>query len=254
MIDFYYSDAQVDALYEMAEKEPSKLIRPFSQAEVRYGQNFRAIIRELWAKRMPLAEAITRIRKLIRRGLPIAWQEGAKEAGAKKQDEFMTQSLELQQIIDNDLSHSINLAMDIERARSEQDEKDEIARLGAPVAAGGKTLDSFISRSNVWVNRFRMTAMVGLVVVGVNLFRRGLVKAPPMAQWVLGIAEHCESCVTLSGVTKPVTVWFETGILPRVPGATYLICRGYNCQCRLRKVEHPATRGKMPTPEMLLQQ
>lgn len=66
-------------------------------------------------------------------------------------------------------------------------------------------------------------------------------------EWMLGQSEHCESCLKLSGKVKRMSYWEKMGILPRVPGATYLKCRGWNCQCSLVITTAKATPGRLPS-------
>ncbi len=65
-------------------------------------------------------------------------------------------------------------------------------------------------------------------------------------RWELGAAEHCSSCLKLAGIVKTARFWDEAGIYPRVAGAGYLECGGYNCKCSLSPTDDPVTDGPLP--------
>ncbi len=100
---------------------------------------------------------------------------------------------------------------------------------------GGKQADQFAKLNN-WFARYGEMVQLGKAVAC----------ADENLEWVLGVAEHCKSCIKLAGTVKPGSFWNERGILPRVPGATYLECNGFNCQCELKPTSKPITRGRLP--------
>ncbi len=234
MIKLTHFPEEVAHLYLLAEADTAaKQIRPFSAAEARYQAGIMSIIRSLYSKRITLQDAITQLRKLVRSGLRIAWNEGAIEAGATTNKQVQANSLQLSQIVQNDLGYTFRLMMDIDESVRKNDAQPELEQIGV-AAPAGKSLKSFLARGSIWANRFRMTAIVGFVAIGSWLAKTGAIPKMPNAMWLLGVAEHCDSCVSLAGTVKPLDVWFATGILPRIPGASYLDCGGYKCQCRLR--------------------
>ena len=62
-----------------------------------------------------------------------------------------------------------------------------------------------------------------------------------------GILIHnCNSCLKLDGKVKRASWWTENNVLPRVPGAPWLACKGWRCQCGLFPTDKPLSRGRMP--------
>lgn len=51
-----------------------------------------------------------------------------------------------------------------------------------------------------------------------------------MFEWVLGVAEHCRTCLRLNGQVHRYKSWHSKGLMPR---SSKLECRGYNCKCTL---------------------
>ena len=60
------------------------------------------------------------------------------------------------------------------------------------------------------------------------------------------LVHNCSSCLKLSGKVKRMSFWNSHGILPRVAGADYLICRGYKCACSLELTDAPLSKGSLP--------
>ena len=57
-------------------------------------------------------------------------------------------------------------------------------------------------------------------------------------RWDLGIAEHCDDCLRLNGQVHTMQEWVNAGWLPQT---RRLECNGYNCECKLKRVEDLAT-------------
>jgi hypothetical protein len=72
----------------------------------------------------------------------------------------------------------------------------------------------------------------------IPFYQAGLLSASAnsMYEWVLGKAEHCGDCLTMSGQVHRMREYSERGVLPQ---SSSLECKGFRCACSLRK-----TRGR----------
>ena len=61
-----------------------------------------------------------------------------------------------------------------------------------------------------------------------------------MYEWVLGDAEHCSSCLAMSGQKHRLKEYVNKGITPK---ASVLECGGYLCACSLVKTTGRAKGG-----------
>lgn len=77
-----------------------------------------------------------------------------------------------------------------------------------------------ISRIKLWVEAIRILGALAKAV--------GFANRP--GTWVLGAAEHCKTCLSLSGKRRRVKWFISKGYWPRSPN---LECRGFNCKCRI---------------------
>ncbi len=103
--------------------------------------------------------------------------------------------------------------------------------------AKGGLFDKLWTRGKLWVRQYKRLKMQAMVVL----------KPDQRFIWRLGIAEHCTSCLKLESKVKLGRVWRKLGILPRVPGAWFLECRGYNCACTLVPVDLVLSSGPLPS-------
>ena len=154
-----------------------------------------------------------------------AWIAGAKECGFDLQqypgEATAEQETQLQSVLDTQTQYDwvSKFYNDIEQA-----------------AIDGKDRSSMDYRVNMWANRYNE----------VKTRAKATFCADRKVRWTLGEAEHCPSCVKLSGKVKRMSYWNERGILPRVAGAEYLECHGYNCQCTLVETDEPQSKGPLP--------
>ena len=66
-----------------------------------------------------------------------------------------------------------------------------------------------------------------------------------MYEWVLGpTVEHCRTCLGASTQRHRLKSWHKNGILPQNTGHREMICGGFNCKCRLVRVNGRA-RGRL---------
>lgn len=186
-----------------------------------YRSGIRSAIRGLWRGAIDRAQFEDVMARVIRRGLGFAFAEGAAQNGIKPDEYSGAEVLALQDAIDSENQHVTGLAVDVEA--------------GSKVN-GGK-LEPLFARSELWIARYEDLVIRAKTLTG----------GDKKLKWVLGRTEkHCGSCSKLNGKVKRASWWSENGILPRVPGAEYLECQGYRCDCNLEETTEPLSRGAMP--------
>lgn len=191
-----------------------------SAGSVNYRSGIRSAIRGLWMAALDYNQFTEGMLSVIHRGIPAAWYEGAAECGILPADLSPEEKTALRQAIFHEENYIGRLAIDIE----------------AGSKANGGLLRPLMARGQVWVNRYEEVRQKAMVMACADLKTR----------WTLGAAEHCSSCVKLSGKIKRNSYWRRVGILPRVPAAPYLECQGYNCQCTLEPTDEPLSKGPLP--------
>ena len=176
----------------------------------------------LWSGAITRAQFISLMMGDIETYLMLAWAEGAR-------DEDLVGLLDLTYWEAATLQELIWMEwMFVDRFADEIVERNKDA---------GWPLGPFISRVDVWVNRYGQTRIKAQVVT----------REDEKSTWRLGFRkEHCRSCVKLHGITKRNSTWNQAGILPRVPGAPYLECRGWLCGCSLIPTSDAVTPGAFP--------
>ncbi len=180
--------------------------------------NLRAQVRRYWAGEDERTDFIFNFYNAVDRGFNQAFRAGAAECGLKP-DEFTSDIKDvLRQKINEQYSFVAGLA-------------DRIMTR----AAGGK-LAQALGEIELWIARYGEILNLGKL----------LACADKKLKWVLGAAEHCSSCMKLAGKVKRASFWKASGILPRVAGAEYLECKGYNCKCSLVVTDEPMTKGNLP--------
>ena len=142
-----------------------------------------------------------------------AWREGIRDAGLnplKDSDPMLDAELE-KRISDEINLYVLPFAADIEKARD----------------SGGE-IDPLYTRVDMWVNRYNDI---------VNAARLAYSKNERM-EWVLGPTEHCDTCLSLSGIVAYGNVWSAS---PWRPQGRNLQCGGFRCQCALVRTDKRPT-------------
>lgn len=191
-----------------------------SSGESRYKRDIRAVVRGLWNGAFDYFQAFDALEVAITQGIRRAWHEGAAECGVKPAEFTTEERIGVQLAISRQFNYMDGFLVAIE---------------GGSKANGGK-LTPLFSRAEMWVGAYNATRIVA----------RTMACKDQKTEWTLGVAEHCPSCVRLSGKIKRNSYWIRKGILPRVQGADYLICRGYNCACSLVPTDKPVSKGPLP--------
>lgn len=176
--------------------------KPLKKSEANFGVTLRKTATRLWRGQTTKAEFIDAFWFGVERGLWRAALDGIGSLGFAEDELSPTESAKLISII-NAMRPSISGLADWIEENSQVN--------------GGKFLAVINRVTQNWVNRYQQIYQQAQALVGRDL----------KAMWHLGIAEHCKSCLKLAGKIRRWSWWNENGILPRVPGAEYLECRGY---------------------------
>jgi hypothetical protein len=192
-----------------------------------FGRGIRQNIRGLWRGDLSEFQFIDGMVSSIRVGLFNAWVEGAKECGISP-DEFTQEEKDaLNAMTNQEFLYLGGFAEDIAAVRDIHADR--------PRAHEGQ-LGPMLNRGEAWIARYETARQIGKAMACTN----------KKLEWVLGNAEHCPSCIKLAGKVKRGSFWSERGIFPRVPGASYLECAGFNCQCELKQTDAPLSKGPLP--------
>lgn len=151
-------------------------------------------------------------------GFRNAWKQGAAVCGVRP-SEF---DINIEDKVQGEINRQITFISSF---------RDSLVKL-----TDGGQMNTELAKVEIWVARYGEQ---------VNKARAALCGQQKL-KWNLGVAEHCNSCKSLEGIVKTAEFWYTSGILPRVAGATYLICEGYNCKCSLDPTDEPITEGALP--------
>jgi hypothetical protein len=96
----------------------------------------------------------------------------------------------------------------------------------------GTPVEPLLSRAGMWANQWNAAYNEAIRLMaaeyGGNLM------------WILGEADHCETCLALNGIVASGVEWDESGWQPQ---SQDLQCHGYNCACSLVTTSQRRTRG-----------
>lgn len=157
--------------------------------------------------------------RLIEEQFNRAWREGLRELGLTPEDMTQAEVSRLNELIYEEEGYVLDFASEILRARE-----------------NGDPVSPFTNRAQTWANRYNSIVNEAKTMAGKD----------QKLEWVLGVAEHCSSCIKLSGIVKRASVWQNAGIRPQNAPNPMLECQGYNCKCQLVPTTKPGTRGRFP--------
>lgn len=191
----------------------------------------RAAFRQVWAGIIedPF-DFVDQMVGIVQRGLTRAWREGAGEQGIGPEDLTQKELDALEDTINGQFAHLPSLANDLLLMRQQAIEQGVSPTLR-------NMPQGWYSRADLWVRRYDQT----------RILANTMAKLDAKKEWTLGNAEHCSSCLKLAGNVRRASYWFESGIMPQVPGATYLECEGYRCACTLEDTEKSISKGSLPS-------
>lgn len=184
-----------------------------------FRRSLRAATRRYWVGLFSDSDFIFELLGVIDRQFNRAFNIGLAECGLKRADIEDGDDDDLQDLINNQFQSVANIPDKIIKKKD-----------------GGKQKDAYLTTS-IYLNRFDEARLLGSIISCGDELR----------EWVIGSAEHCGSCLKLNGIVKPLSFWKSSGILPAIANAAYLICKGFNCKCRLKKTNKPITKGALPS-------
>ncbi len=186
-----------------------------------YRSNLRSSVRGLWQGVLTTRQAKSGFNSTIDRGITQAFNEGAEECG----------------ILADELSQDELIARDNAIENQREFVSGFLAVIRKNSRSNGGKLTPLFTRTNLWVTRYEE----------INSTAKTMACKDQKLEWVLNPRkENCLSCRRLDGKVKRGSFWDKSGILPRVPNASYLICGGWDCGCVLVVTNKPVSRGPLP--------
>lgn len=192
----------------------------FAEAASResYLRSLRSAVRGLWTDALSLADFRDAMESAIRKHLTAAWEAGARTMDVEPDELSADELKKRDDFIDDEYGYIANFADAIRENNK----------------ARGGALAPLLTRAELWANRWDEVFAQAMVMAGKDA----------KLEWVLGATEqHCTSCLALNGKVKRASEWDDYGILPR---SRELECKGYNCDCELRKTNKRLSRGALP--------
>jgi cytochrome c len=210
----------VDTLKAQGFSVPKDLDGAVSLAKtvMHYEFSLRSAIRELYNSG-DLGAYIDHHSRLIEEQFNKAWREGLRELGLTPDDMTEEEYKRLRELIFEEEGYVLDFADEILIAR-----------------ANNAPIEPLVNRAQTWANRYNSIVNEAKAMAGKD----------QKLEWVLGKAEHCSSCIKLSGIVKRASVWYKAGIQPQNAPNPHLECQGYNCKCALVPTKKPGTRGRFP--------
>lgn len=187
-----------------------------------YRLGIRGAIRALWNGQDDVFEFESKLNSQIRRQIPLAFAEGAKQCG----------------VLPSEFTEAENEWIDAHIA----DQISYVEKLGDAVEAGSKAnggkLSAFDWRVDLWVMGYETAKTQGQVMAC----------GDKKQKWILHADESCDDCKRLDGKVKRGSFWLASGILPR---SLNLDCmQSANgvpvCKCELVETDEPVSRGPLP--------
>ena len=182
-----------------------------------YARGIRAVVRALWIGVSDYFDAWDMMYTTIRRGITLAWHEGAAEVGIAPDELSPAETQALEQMIVGQLNYVdgfLSAILEGSRARK--------GKLGPQ-----------LKRAKMWANRYADARNRAKTMAG----------GDQKLIWTLGPTEHCTTCLKLSGKIKRASQWRDANIRPQMSS---LACGGYNCQCSLVPTTEPMSKGPLP--------
>lgn len=194
--------------FEMKEIDPKR--------RAAYGQGIRNNVYGLWIGVFDKFTFVDSVSSSFRRGLTLAWMDGAAQCGIKPEDYTPDERMALSDMINREIMFVTSFANAI--ADNSRDN-------------GGK-LGPLNQRTTLWVNRYNDAYNTGM---------RMACKDSKM-MWVLGATErHCNTCAGLAGTVLRGSEWTRSGYVPQSPPNAMLECGGWKCDCRFEVTTSPVT-------------
>lgn len=185
-----------------------------------YAKSLRDATRGLWTGRFDRSTFGDAMFSAIARHLEVAWREGAAECGIRPDERTAEEKEALERFINNQIAFVPRFGSFIEENNR----------------ANGALLKVSLTRLSPWVNRWNE----------VKALAQQMACADIKYRWTLGFAEHCKTCLKLSGRVMRGSRWRELDVHPQDTRPGKLECNGYNCKCKLIQTDKRATPGRLP--------
>jgi hypothetical protein len=183
---------------------------------VSFRRNIRASVRGLWSGAISKRQALLTFRSAIEKAIDQAWIEGAAECGIQEEDLTVEELTARDEFIfeQNDLA------------------PDFIDAIADNSKINGGQLTSLLQRAEMWINQYSSAKQQSEAMACKDEKR----------EWRVGRTEHCRTCLALNGQVRRMSFWINN-VMPRNAPNEKLECRGFRCQCVLRKTDKPISRG-----------
>lgn len=185
-----------------------------------YAFALRQNIRAFWDGRRDFDQFLETLNDAIQFHLELAWREGAAQCGIRPDERTAEEAEILRNFILNQMGFTANFAEFVEANRKSE----------------GGLLRTSLKRLGPWVNRWNE----------VKALAQQMACADIKYRWTLGFAEHCKTCLKLSGRVMRGSRWRELDVHPQDTRPGKLECNGYNCKCKLIQTDKRATPGRLP--------
>jgi hypothetical protein len=182
-----------------------------------FGASVRAAVRGLWRGETDQGQFVDQMTSAISRGIEQAWIEGAGECGIGRDERTPEETAALRAIQDRSIGAIQSFGVTISQA----------------TRADGAKLGPHLSRAESWTNRYNEARNQA----------RAMACADVKYRWDLGEADHCSSCLKLSGKIKRASQWAAADVRPQ---HSALECGGFKCACGFTRTDEPLSRGRIP--------
>ena len=181
-----------------------------------YRSNIRAGVRGLWGGSMNYIEFYDQMMLAIEKGFREAWEEGAAEGCIRPEDFTTSETNRLYAEINKQFAYVDGFATAIEEGSK----------------ANGGMLAPLMYRADMWINEYSR----------IKTLAKALALKDKKHRWTLNPAEHCGSCLKLSGQVCRMSFWL-THVMPKQWDK--LDCKNA-CKCTLESTTDACTRGPLP--------
>ena len=210
------SNPDLEAAREELEVMAALLGMDYEKNLSTYRLNLREAVRSFFRDTIDGDGFYERMIGVIRRGFRQAWGEGLAKYGMSLNDMNPGEQAALANEIDQEIKRVDNLLDYVASVRE----------------SGGK-ITTVLNRTARWTNTY----------IAIRSKAETMAAKDQPLQWNLHPAEHCSSCLKLSGKIKRASFWAERGIYPKAWDK--LDCRN-GCQCSLDPTTEPLSKGPLP--------
>lgn len=192
------------------------------KTEAAFRRALRQIVRGYWNGTYGAFDFFDSFADVLDRELTKAWQDGMKQWGIAFTEISEAESLRLRTEIATQISYIDGLASFIAENSK----------------ANGGSLSTIYDRLELWVNNYqRIVSLAGQMAA-----------ADEKGIWVYGdTTNHCASCSALAGRVYRNSVWLKwLEPVDMLPGGHGLACKGFQCDCKIKKTSEPVSSGRPP--------